>query len=111
MRTRSLLATFVVLALLAGLSGRTVEGAEKAPAKKLDVKYVTDDFYGAVIFHPRQLAESPAAAPLLKELKQAGLPAALDPRRIEQAVMLIPVPPQEWVPDGNAPSFAAPRIS
>ena len=59
--------------------------------KALDLSYIATDFTAAVVLHPARLAKSPLGAALLSEpsvgpiLREAGI----DPRKVEQAVVLI----------------------
>ena len=90
MRTSALVAMCLSVVMSAGLSGRIAAGAEETPAKQLDLTYVTADCYAAVIFHPQQMAKLPAAAPLVKRLEKAEMPAVFNPLHIEQVVVMFP---------------------
>jgi len=108
MYKRSVVMTFVAMALLAGLPARVLTGAEATRTKRLDLSYITADFYAAAVVYPQRIARSPAWAPLLKDKDiAAGLKElAFDPLKIEQALMLFPVPAKEMSPrDSDAPSF------
>ncbi|MCI0684112.1 MAG: DUF1559 domain-containing protein [Gemmataceae bacterium] len=83
------LAGLVAILLPACLS--TPALAAEPVARPLDLTYVTDDFFAAVVVHPARLVKSPLvdALPLppwawLKER------SGIDPEQVEQAIVLLP---------------------
>jgi hypothetical protein len=68
--------------------------------KHLDLSYITEDFNGAVIVHPRRLLEASMLAPLPLDKLSAGteLLLGVDPRKVEQLIFLV-----EPFPDGIKP--------
>jgi hypothetical protein len=60
------------------------------PGKGIDLTYVTADFNGAVLLHPRRLAQAPLLAPLLQDPSVAELTrmTGIDPRTVERVLVL-----------------------
>ncbi len=94
----------LVLLLARPHTAQETTGGQKSPAgqkssgKPLDVSYVTDDFFAAVVVHPARLWKSPglkelpldAAATAIKEY------VGLDPRQVEQVMLLVPRPNERF---------------
>jgi hypothetical protein len=82
----------LALVLVVGASN----AEEKALAKPLDVSFISDEYIAALVVHPGRLLKSPA----LKELPLDEVATAIqtgfgvDPRQIEQAIVLLPVGPR-----------------
>jgi hypothetical protein len=66
------------------------EPGETKQVPLLDLTYVTADFNGALVLHPRRLLKSPLLAPLLQDpgLEQAVQATGADPRKLERVLLL-----------------------
>jgi hypothetical protein len=99
---------FLAFSVLAGVAGQVSADRPATAKKRLDLAYITDDFFGAVVFHPQQIARSPVVLARLQEILGLRPMKAMpfDPLQLEQVLVLIPVPPQKRSgPDSDAPSF------
>jgi hypothetical protein len=101
MKTRAWVATCVALVFLAGLT-QAAAAADAGRKKSLDLAYVPGDCFGAMVLHPQELIQAPAAAPMVKAM---SLPVALDPASIDEVLILFPVPAKEPGPDRGEPSL------
>ncbi|HUT13995.1 MAG TPA: hypothetical protein VMY37_02475 [Thermoguttaceae bacterium] len=83
----------VVLASFAGCSSENGEPEGSGGAEKVDVSFIPEDCFLAVVIHPKRLAESPLAKELSEVVtdemfEETVRDTGVDPRKMEEIVFL-----------------------
>jgi hypothetical protein len=99
----------------AASGGGAADGKPQIAANGLDVRYVTDDYLGAVVIHPRRILDSKLAKSLPEEAKSMIVDdftktSGISLQKVDRMVGLFGLTEEKFAPDAAAPRTHEPDV-